>query len=93
MSYLWIALIGLSVGAIAKFVTPAPGSRSKRRPDPGAFIVTMLVGMVGGIFGGVVAHGMDISTYSEPSWFIAGVAGAIILILLYNSVLGKRKTS
>ncbi len=93
MAYLWIALIGLAVGAIAKIVLPGSGPRGKNRPDPGAIIVTMIVGMLGGVFGGVVAHGMDICTYSEPAWFIAGIAGASILILLYNRVLGKRKLS
>ena len=90
MQYLWIALIGLALGAISKLVTP--GKNPRRRIDPGAVIVSMLVGLIGALFGGVIAHGLDISTYSDTSWFIAGIVGSIILLLLYNSVIGKRKT-
>ena len=37
MHYLWTALIGLVVGALAKLIMPGN--------DPGGFIVTMLIGI------------------------------------------------
>jgi len=39
MHYLWEAIIGLVVGAIAKFLMPGK--------DPGGIVVTMLLGIAG----------------------------------------------
>jgi len=39
MHWLWVALIGLIVGAIAKFLMPGK--------DPGGIIITMLLGIAG----------------------------------------------
>lgn len=39
MHWLWVTLIGLLVGAVAKLIMPGK--------DPGGFIVTMLMGVVG----------------------------------------------
>ena len=39
MHWLWVALIGLVVGAVAKLIMPGN--------DPGGFIVTILLGIAG----------------------------------------------
>jgi uncharacterized membrane protein YeaQ/YmgE (transglycosylase-associated protein family) len=39
MHYLWVAIIGLIVGALAKLIMPGK--------DPGGIIVTMLLGLAG----------------------------------------------
>ena len=39
MHLLWTLLIGLVIGAVAKFLMPGK--------DPGGFIVTMLIGIAG----------------------------------------------
>jgi len=82
MHYIWLALIGLAIGAVAKFLTPGR--------DPGGCVVTMLIGLVGSILGAAIAHAMNIDASSGLSWFIVSVIGAIILLVIYHLVIGRR---
>lgn len=79
----WI-IFGLIAGAIAKFLTPGR--------DPGGCIVTIIVGIVGALLGGFLATKLGfggISGFDLRSFFIA-VLGAIILLLLWRMVSGRR---
>lgn len=82
MHYLWIALVGLIIGAIAKFITPGR--------DPGGCIVTMLIGLVGSVVGSFLASLFGIDISSGAMWAVMSVVGAVILLLLYHLVIGKR---
>lgn len=82
MHYIWLALIGLVIGAVAKFLTPGR--------DPGGCIVTMLIGLVGSALGAAIARALGIDASSGISWFLMSVIGAIILLVIYHLVIGKR---
>jgi uncharacterized membrane protein YeaQ/YmgE (transglycosylase-associated protein family) len=73
----WIFL-GLIAGALAKFLVPGK--------DPGGFIVTILIGIVGAILGGFL--GSFIGLGRVESFDLGGVIiatlGAIILLVLYR---------
>jgi uncharacterized membrane protein YeaQ/YmgE (transglycosylase-associated protein family) len=73
----WIFL-GLIAGALAKFVVPGK--------DPGGFIVTILIGIVGAILGGFL--GSFIGLGKVESFDLGGIIiatlGAIILLVLYR---------
>jgi uncharacterized membrane protein YeaQ/YmgE (transglycosylase-associated protein family) len=83
----WI-LIGLLAGAIAKLLLPGK--------DPGGIIVTMLIGIVGGLLGGwlgKVIFGVDsIDGFFDLSTWIAAIVGSLILLVLYRAVTGNRRT-
>ncbi|MFE9621372.1 GlsB/YeaQ/YmgE family stress response membrane protein [Streptomyces sp. NPDC006527] len=83
----WI-LIGLLAGAIAKLLLPGK--------DPGGIIVTMLIGVVGGLLGGwlgKVIFGVDsIDGFFDLSTWIAAIVGSLILLVLYRAVTGNRRT-
>jgi len=75
----WIVL-GLIVGALAKFLIP------------GGFIVTTIIGIVGAILGGFISTKLGFGTvtgFNIGSIAIA-VGGAMILLILYRVVRGKR---
>jgi len=76
MSFLWMLLIGLVVGAIAKFLLPGK--------DPGGIIVTMLIGIVGALIAGYLGRALGWYSDGEPVGFIASVVGAILLLLAYR---------
>jgi uncharacterized membrane protein YeaQ/YmgE (transglycosylase-associated protein family) len=80
----WIVL-GLLAGAIAKAILPGD--------DPGGIFVTMLIGIAGAIIGGFIASALDIGDLDEffdiGTWLIA-IAGALLLLLLYRLVIGRR---
>ncbi|GAT80660.1 conserved hypothetical protein [Streptomyces sp. F-3] len=83
----WI-LIGLLAGAIAKLLLPGK--------DPGGIIVTMLIGIAGGLLGGwlgKVIFGVEsIDGFFELSTWIAAIVGSLILLVLYRLFTGNRSS-
>ncbi|CAL9639482.1 hypothetical protein SUDANB176_06307 [Streptomyces sp. enrichment culture] len=81
----WI-LIGLLAGFIAKALMPGK--------DPGGVIITMLIGIAGGLLGGwlgKVILGVDsIDGFFDLSTWIAAIVGSVILLLLYRLITGNR---
>ena len=75
----WI-VFGLIVGVVAKFLTPGR--------DPGGFIVTILIGIVGALLGGFIGRTIGLYTETDPVGFVMAVFGAIILLLLYRLFTG-----
>ena len=69
-------LIGLIVGAIAKMLMPGK--------DPGGFIATILIGIVGALIAGYLGQAMGWYAQGQPAGFIASVVGAIILLFIYR---------
>jgi uncharacterized membrane protein YeaQ/YmgE (transglycosylase-associated protein family) len=87
MHYLWMFIVGLIVGIVAKFLMPGK--------DPGGFIVTGLLGVAGMFLGGWLASrifGSHLTATGsiEPSGFIGGVIGSLILLIIYR--LFRRNT-
>jgi len=75
----WI-VFGLIAGIIAKFIMPGK--------DPGGFIVTILIGVIGAVLGGWISTAMgygEVTGFNAGSFLIA-VLGAIVLLLLYRLV-------
>lgn len=75
-------LLGLIIGAIAKFFMPGK--------DPGGCIITMLLGLAGGAVGAYLGQALGFYRVGEPAGFIGSVLGAMVLLLIYRLILGKR---
>ncbi|WP_435101864.1 GlsB/YeaQ/YmgE family stress response membrane protein [Arhodomonas sp. AD133] len=75
----WIVL-GLIVGALAKFIMPGQ--------DPGGIIVTILLGIAGAFVGGAVASFLGIGTFTgfNVGSIVIALIGAIILLAIYRVV-------
>lgn len=78
----WI-LFGLIVGALAKLVMPGR--------DPGGFIVTILLGIAGAVLGGFVGRALGFYGEGEPAGFLMAFLGAVILLVLYRMIVGRRR--
>lgn len=76
MHWLWVFLIGLVVGIIAKFLVPGK--------DPGGFIITGLLGIAGSLLAGWAGQQMGWYGPDDPAGFIASVVGAIVLLLIWR---------
>lgn len=75
----WI-LLGLVVGLLAKFIIPGP--------DPGGFIVTIIIGIVGAFVGGFISTRLGFGTvtgFNLPSLLIA-TGGAVLLLIGYRVI-------
>ena len=77
----WI-LFGLVVGVIAKLLMPGR--------DPGGFIVTILLGIAGALFGGFVGRAMGFYGPDQGAGWIMSILGAILLLALYRIMIRRR---
>lgn len=81
----WI-LLGIVAGVIAKALLPGA--------DPGGFIVTVIIGIVGALLGGFLARvlglGDPIDEFFDVSTWLAAIIGSIILLVVYRAVTGRR---
>jgi uncharacterized membrane protein YeaQ/YmgE (transglycosylase-associated protein family) len=82
MSFLWMLLVGLVVGALAKLVMPGR--------DPGGIIVTMLLGVAGALVAGFLGRSVGWYGEGEAAGFIASLIGAVILLAIYRAIVGRR---
>lgn len=79
---LWTLIIGLVIGAIAKLLMPGK--------DPGGCIITMLIGIAGAFVAGYLGRVLGWYQPGQPAGFIASVIGAMLLLLLYRLIAGRR---
>jgi uncharacterized membrane protein YeaQ/YmgE (transglycosylase-associated protein family) len=81
MYLLWMIVVGLIVGALAKLVMPGR--------DPGGVIITMLLGIGGSLIAGLIGRAVGWYQEGQPAGFIASVVGAIIILALYRMIIGR----
>lgn len=77
---IWTVIIGLVVGAIAKLLMPGK--------DPGGCIITILLGIAGAFVGTWLGRVFWGANYTA-GW-IMSIIGAMILLLIYRLLAGKR---
>lgn len=82
MHILYMLLIGLVVGALAKLVMPGK--------DPGGIIVTILIGIAGSMLAGFVGREMGWYGTGQGASFIASIIGALALLAVYRLVIRSR---
>jgi uncharacterized membrane protein YeaQ/YmgE (transglycosylase-associated protein family) len=82
MSILWTIIIGLIVGALAKFVMPGK--------DPGGIIITILLGIVGAFVGTFIGRALGMYQQGQAAGWIMSVIGAVIVLAIYRAVAGRR---
>ena len=75
----WI-VFGLIAGLVAKLLMPGK--------DPGGFVITILLGIVGSVLGGYVARLLGIGGGSLTG-FVMAVIGACLLLGVYRLVKGS----
>lgn len=77
-------IVGLIVGALAKLLMPGR--------DPGGIIITILLGIAGSFVAAFL--GRAVGWYRDPGsgpGIIASILGAMVLLLLYRLVIGRRR--
>ena len=83
MEFIWMLIIGLIVGALAKLVMPGK--------DPGGIIVTMLLGIAGSFLAGLIGRAVGWYAQGQSAGFIASVVGAIIILAIYRLIVRRRR--
>jgi uncharacterized membrane protein YeaQ/YmgE (transglycosylase-associated protein family) len=82
MSLLWMLVVGLVVGALAKLFMPGR--------DPGGIIVTMLLGVVGAVVAGYGGRALGVYGSGETPGLIASILGAMALLVIYRLATRRR---
>ena len=79
---LWAIIIGLIVGALAKFIMPGK--------DPGGIIVTILLGIAGSFLGTLIGRTLGFYGRGQAAGFLMSLVGAILLLWIYRMIVARR---
>lgn len=83
MEILWLLIVGLIVGLIARFLVPGP--------DPMGLLATIVLGVVGSFVGGLI---LSLLTEGElaltTSGWIGSIVGAVVALLIYRAMRKRR---
>ena len=83
MEFLWMILVGLIAGALAKLVMPGR--------DPGGIIVTILLGVGGALVAGWLGRAAGWYGPGDPGpGILAAIFGSILLLAIYRMLVRRR---
>ncbi len=84
MGIIGFLILGIVAGAIAKAL--------HKGDEPGGFLGTMVVGVLGALLGGFVASMVGLgglsSFFSLGTWLIA-IGGAFVLLMFYDAITSR----
>ena len=84
MSILWTIIIGFIAGVVAKFIMPGNN-------EPAGFILTTILGIVGAFVATFLGQALGWYRPGEGAGLIGAVVGAVIVLLIYGMVAGRRR--
>lgn len=79
----WI-VFGLIVGVVGKLLIPGK--------DPGGFLATVAIGIIGALFGGMLGRMIGMYGQDDPVGFVMAVIGAILFLWLYRVITRRGDT-
>lgn len=80
---IWMLIIGLVVGAIAKLMMPGR--------DPGGIAITMLLGVAGAFVASFIGRMLGLYSTNQGAGLIMSTLGAILLLALYRLMIRHRQ--
>jgi len=86
MSILWIILIGLVAGIIARLLSPGPN-------NPSGFILTAVLGIVGAFVATWLGQMIGWYRPDQGAGFIGATVGALIVLFVWNRLVAARVIS
>jgi uncharacterized membrane protein YeaQ/YmgE (transglycosylase-associated protein family) len=85
MGIIAFIILGALAGAIAKAIMPGN--------DPGGFIVTTIIGIVGALLGGFLAAALfdahPLDEFFDISTWLTAIIGSIILLAIYRVITNR----
>ena len=85
MGIIWTIIIGFVAGVVAKLIMPGPN-------EPSGFILTTLLGIGGAFFATYLGQAIGWYRADEGAGFIGAIVGAIIVLVIWGLVAGRRNT-
>ena len=83
---IWIAVIGLIAGLIARFLLPGPN-------NPTGFLVTMVVGIAGSFVATFIGQSMGWYRHDQGAGLIGATLGSIIVLFIWHRLVVQRSVT
>ena len=87
LSFIWFLIVGLIAGALARLIMPGRDAMS--------WLMTMLLGIVGSVLGGLVSWAIwgaeTPNSGFRPAGLLLSIIGAILVLWLWR-MIGRRST-
>ena len=83
MHIIWTIIIGFIAGVIAKFVTSGDNK-------PSGFILTTILGIVGAFVATYIGQAIGWYRAGQSTGLIGAVVGAVIILLIWGFIAGRR---
>lgn len=81
MNLLWIAIVGLVAGALAKLIMPGK--------DPGGIWITMGLGVLGAFVANFLGGALGWYGPGHSAGIVGATIGAVIVLAIYRMVKGR----
>ena len=83
MGFLSWVVLGLIAGAIGKWILPGN--------DPGGFIVTIVIGIVGAVIGGFIGTALGFGAVDGLNMGSIAIAvlGSVVLLMIFRAIRGR----
>ncbi len=86
MGIIAFVILGAIAGALVKALMPGD--------DPGGWIVTTIIGIVGALLGGFIAGALfdadPLDEFFDISTWLTAIVGSIILLVIYRLIVSRR---
>ena len=81
---LWIIIVGLVAGLIARWLSPGPN-------NPQGFILTIVLGIAGAFLSTFVGQAIGWYRPDQGAGFIAATIGAVVVLFIWNRLVTSGK--
>jgi uncharacterized membrane protein YeaQ/YmgE (transglycosylase-associated protein family) len=86
MLMLWILLVGLVAGVLARLLSPGPN-------NPAGFILTIVIGVAGAFLTTFVGQAIGWYRPDQGAGFIGATIGAIVVLFIWNRLVAAGRIS
>jgi uncharacterized membrane protein YeaQ/YmgE (transglycosylase-associated protein family) len=79
---LWVLIVGLFAGIIARLISPGPNK-------PGGFILTIVLGVAGAFLATFIGQTIGWYRADQGAGFIAATLGALLVLFIWNRLVAS----
>ena len=83
---LYILLVGLVAGVVARLISPGPN-------NPSGFILTVVLGIAGAFLATFVGQAIGHYGPNQGAGFITATIGALLVLFIWNRLVARRVIS
>jgi uncharacterized membrane protein YeaQ/YmgE (transglycosylase-associated protein family) len=81
---LWIIIVGLVAGLIARWLSPGPN-------NPSGFLLTIVLGIAGAFLSTFIGQAIGWYRPDQGAGFIAATVGALVVLFIWNRLVASGK--